>query len=160
MKTIYLLAVTSLLVIGCDGKKSEHDNKPPIVEFNQKLTAELERMAEIDQIAAYLPEGKYKELSEEEWNAFRDSVFTTHQNRLDQIFEENGFPGYDLVGKEGSLNFWLMVQHSDHNPNFQKKVLEKMKIEVEKGNTDRSNYGLLVDRVNINTGKPQVYFVL
>lgn len=50
-----------------------------------------------------------------------------------------------------------MVQHSDHNPDFQKEVLEKMKIEVAKKNADSRNYGLLVDRVNLNNNQPQVY---
>ena len=50
-----------------------------------------------------------------------------------------------------------MVQHSDHNPDFQKEVLEKMKIEVDKGNAKPGNYGLLVDRVQLNTGKKQVF---
>ena len=29
--------------------------------------------------------------------------------------------------KEGAKNFWMMTQHSDKNPEFQFKVLEKMK---------------------------------
>ena len=114
-------------------------------------------MAEVDQIAAYIPQGEYKKMSQEEWNAFKDSVFTTHQKRLKQIFDEHGFVGFDLAGEEGSYNFWLMVQHCDHTPDFQKEVLEKMKIEVENKNADSSNYAFLVDRVNINTGKPQIY---
>ena len=73
------------------------------------------------------------------------------------IFKKNGFIGIDMAGDEGSMNFWLMVQHSDHNPDFQKEVLEKMKIEVDKGNADPSNYGLLVDRVKLNKGQAQVY---
>ncbi len=32
-----------------------------------------------------------------------------------------------------------------------------MKTQVDKNNADPSNDGLLVDRVNFNTGKPQVY---
>ena len=65
--------------------------------------------------------------------------------------------GIDLAGEEGSQNFWLLVQHSDHDPDFQQEVLEKMKIEMEKGNANSSNYGLLVDRVNLNTGRAQIY---
>lgn len=38
-------------------------------------------MVEVDQIAANIPQGKYKQLSLEAWNAFKDSVFTTHQIR-------------------------------------------------------------------------------
>lgn len=32
-----------------------------------------------------------------------------------------------------------------------------MKIEVDKSNASSSSYGLLVDRVNLNTGKAQIY---
>ena len=125
--------------------------------FDQELAAELSEMKKVDQIAAFVQQGEYKTWSRERWESFKDSVFTTHQQRLEEIFEESGFPGYDLVGKDGSTDFWLMVQHSDHVPDFQAKVLSQMKAQVDKGNADPANYGLLVDRVNLNTGKPQIY---
>lgn len=62
-------------------------------------------------------------MSNDQWESFKDSIFTTHQIRLKEIFDQYGFAGFDLVGKEGSSNFWLMVQHSDHNPDFQKEKL-------------------------------------
>ncbi|MBC8884111.1 hypothetical protein H9X57_14420 [Flavobacterium piscinae] len=49
-----------------------------------------------------------------------------------EIFDKYGFVGIDVVGEEGSQNFWLLVQHSDQNTAFQQKVLEKMEIEVKK----------------------------
>lgn len=114
-------------------------------------------MVEVDQIAAYIPQGEYEKMTTEQWAAFKYSVFTTHQKRLSELYDKYGFLGFDLVGEEGSSNFWLMVQHSDHNPVFQKEVLAKMKIEVDKENAIPSNYGLLVDRVNLNTGMKQLY---
>jgi len=132
--------------MGCKNKSPEVNRTEKKVVFNQELADELKQMAEVDQIAAYIPQGKYKELSQEAWNAFKDSVFTTHQKRLNQIFEKYGFVGFDLASENGSNNFWLMVQHSDHVPDFQKKVLEQMKIQVEKGNAFPGNYGLLVDQ--------------
>lgn len=157
MKSILGIAALFFLIIGCEARtKSIAEIEKPI-EFNQDLADELKRMAEIDQVAAYIPEGKYKEWPSEKWNQFKDSVFVSNQIRVEQIFEEHGFVGYDLAGKEGSGNFWLIVQHSDHHPDFQQSVLKKMKIEVEKQNADPSTYGLLVDRVNLNTGKKQVY---
>lgn len=139
-----------------ESPKKEIINKTK-TPFNQALVDELSKMVETDQVAAYIPQGKHKDLSEEDWNTFKDSVFTTHEKRLQAMFNENGFIGYDLAGKEGSKNFWLMVQHSDHNPTFQTKVLEKMKVEIDNDNANPSNYGLLVDRVKVNTGKAQVY---
>lgn len=145
------------LLSGCTEKASDKKKIPEKVEFNQALAEELKKMAEVDQIAAYIPQGEYEDMSDEEWNAFKDSVFTIHQKRIQQIFDAHGFVGFDLAGEEGSQNFWLMVQHSDHNPDFQKEVLEKMKTEVDKGNATPANYGLLVDRVKLNTGEAQIY---
>lgn len=157
MNKIFKILLIGLLTISCNGKKTKNEIANEKVKFSQELAYELKKMAEIDQIAAYIPQGEYKEFSKEKWNSFKDSVYTTHQKRLAQIFDKYGFVGIDLAGEEGSLHFWLMVQHSDHNPDFQKEILEKMKIEVDKGNADPSNYGLLVDRVKLNTGQKQVY---
>ncbi|MDF4220768.1 hypothetical protein PXC01_04150 [Maribacter sp. M208] len=157
MKKIIGILIVGLLLFGCKEKTSEKREIKEKLEFNQELANELKKMAEIDQIAAYIPQGEYKKMTDMQWNSYKDSVFTTHEMRLKQIFKQYGFVGFDLAGKEGSQNFWLMIQHSDHNPDFQKEVLEKMKIEVDKGNAKPSNYGLLVDRVMLNIGKQQVY---
>lgn len=157
MRKILGILLTTLLLVGCKEEKSSKKVIEETVTFNQVLADQLKRMAEVDQIAAYIPQGEYKKMSKEQWNSFKDSVFTTHQKILKQIFDKHGFVGIDLAGEEGSYNFWLMVQHCDHNPDFQKEVLEKMKIEVVNNNADSSNYAFLVDRVNINTGKAQIY---
>ncbi|MGV6828439.1 MAG: DUF6624 domain-containing protein [Flavobacteriales bacterium] len=157
MKKILGILIIGLSFFGCKENSSVKEEIKQKIELNQDLADELKKMAEVDQIAAYIPQGEYEKMSKEEWNSFKDSVFITHQKRLKQIFDKYGFVGFDLAGEEGSRNFWLMVQHSDHNPNFQKEVLEKMKIEVDKGNAIPSNYGLLVDRVNLNTGRKQIY---
>jgi hypothetical protein len=155
-KTLGIFIIV-LTLFGCKQKSAKKNIANEKVEFNQELANELEKMAEIDQIAAYIPQGKYKELSESEWNFFKDSVFTTNQKRVGEIFAEHGFVGFDLAGESGSRNFWMIVQHSDHNPKFQKEVLTEMKKEVDKQNAISTNYGLLVDRVNLNTGQSQIY---
>lgn len=157
MKYLFAGAFLAILSFACQPAAVKEETGETNEEFDQKLAAELSEMKKVDQIAAFVPQGEYKSWSREKWESFKDSVFTTHQKRLEEIFEEIGFPGYDLVGKEGSTDFWLMVQHSDHVPDFQEKVLSQMKAQVDKGNADPANYGLLVDRVNLNTGKPQVY---
>lgn len=155
MKKVLGTILLALIIVGCNNEKKPNEQEK--VAFNQELANELNKMAGIDQIAAYIPQGEYKKMTKEQWNSFKDSVFTTHQIRLKEIFDKHGFVGFDLAGEDGSRNFWLMVQHSDHNPDFQQEVLKKMKVEVDHGNAIPSNYGLLVDRVNLNTGKNQVY---
>jgi len=76
---------------------------------------------------------------------------------LKKIFKEYCFMGIEEVGKQGSSNFWLMMQHCDKDPKFQEEVLSEMKKHIERKNANPSNYAYLIDRVKVNTGKPQVY---
>lgn len=151
---ISILALSILISCNLSGQKVSDGRK---VEFNQALADELKSMAKMDQVAAYIPEGKYQQLTPGQWEKFKDSVFTAHQIRLEKIFDEFGYPGYDLVGAEGSSNFWLMVQHADKHIDFQTRVLEKLKVAVEQNNASGRNYGLLTDRVNLNKGEKQLY---
>lgn len=153
MKLLSKTIVVLLLITSC-GKQQDEKG---VSKFNEDLADELHKMAVIDQVAAYIPQGIYKEWPTEKWEKFKDSVFKAHEKRVVEIFDKYGFVGIDVAGEEGSQNFWLLVQHSDQNPLFQQKVLEKMEIEVKKNNANSYNYALLVDRVNINTGKKQIY---
>ena len=148
-QTIIILFFLTCCFQNCERTRS--------IEFNQELADELKGMTVTDQIAASFRQGVYKSWTTEKWKNFKDSVFTIHKKRLEEIFNEYGFPGFDLVGKEGSNNFWLMTQHSDNDVDFQSKILEKIKIEVDKGNADSKNYAYLTDRVKINKGERQVY---
>lgn len=147
--TIWILT----LGISCKNPTKEINE----VKFSQELADELKKRAELDQTAAWIPEGKFKEYTQEEWKSYKDSVFTTNKVFLEEILNKYGYPGYDLVGKEGEKNYWVMAQHCDFAPAFQAKVLEKLKQQVENGNADGRNYGLLTDRVNLNTGKKQFF---
>lgn len=84
-------------------------------------------------------------------------VIRTNFPIVKTILEKYGFPGYDLTGKESSGNYFLLVQHSDFDLAFQKKALKLMKQQVHNKNASGQNYAYLIDRININEGKPQVY---
>lgn len=156
LKYFISLAIVTFL-FQCRRSSDEGTVPEEEFEFNQELADELNAIAVTDQIAAFIPQGTYKEWSPERWKAFQDSVFNAHKIRMREIFEEFGYPGHDLVGKDGARHFWLMVQHSDSDPEFQSRVLEKLKVEVDRNNAEASYFGLLTDRVMINTGRPQVY---
>lgn len=123
---------------------------------NKLLKDTLAKMVIWDQKAAGLPpEGTAFESPK--WQNFKDSVFTSHYGRLKAVFASIGFPGEDMVGKEGSKHFWLMVQHLDKWPAFQQQVLNSMEKEVAKQNASAKDFAYLTDRVRLNTGQKQVY---
>lgn len=84
-------------------------------------------------------------------------VIRTNFPYVSRIFKQYGFPGYDLVGKETSSKYFLLVQHTDFDPNFQLKVLKSMKHEVDKLNASGQDFAYLTDRTELNSGRPQIY---
>ncbi|MDX1674550.1 MAG: DUF6624 domain-containing protein [Longimicrobiales bacterium] len=149
----------ALLAVDAASDGTVESTIPAMVEWARRhaLAAELARMHEVDQVAAAWPQGEYAELSDEEWNAFKDSVFTAHQRRAEEIFGAWGYIGDDVAGRETSTHFWLLVQHSDHAPGFQREVLEALADEVARGNAKPNHLALLTDRVRLNAGQPQLY---
>ncbi|MDQ3190077.1 MAG: hypothetical protein M3Q58_00630 [Bacteroidota bacterium] len=76
---------------------------------------------------------------------------------IKKIFEENGFLGYNKIGKTSSKNFWLLIQHADKHPNFQLEVLKTMKIAADNGNASLIDFAYLTDRVKVNMRQQQIY---
>lgn len=113
-------------------------------------------MAEADQIASGLPPEGIS-IGAIEWITFKDSIYQSNFDKTRKIFESVGFPGYDVVGKEGSFHFWLIVQHLDKWPEFQHRVLKAMKKQVSRNNASASDFAYLTDRVRLNQGRKQIY---
>ncbi|MDY0931692.1 DUF6624 domain-containing protein [Chryseobacterium sp. CFBP8996] len=149
MKRIILFLTASILLASCATKLT--NNK------KEQLKEDLVKMVEIDQIAAYIPQGKYKSFTRERWDNFKDSVFTKNNKRVESMYRKYGFLGFDKVGKDGSNHFWLLVQHCDKYPEFQKEVLSSMEKEVKNTNANPNNYALLYDRVQVNSGLKQLF---
>lgn len=77
--------------------------------------------------------------------------------RCKELFDRFGYLGRDLVGERASDAFWLLVQHSDEDPEFQGRVAEAMRAVVLRGDAKAQHLAYLTDRVRANTGRLQVY---
>ena len=131
----------SVILVSCAMKMTN--------ETKTALEDELKEMIVLDQIAAS-PRGL-------EWAKYNDSVFNSHGIRVKKMFDKYGFLGFDKVGKKGSYDFWLIVQHSNTFPEFQKKVLKEMDKQVKKKNANAEDYAYLFDRVATNSGAKQKF---
>jgi len=118
--------------------------------FNATLSKQIDSLRQEDQSPLSI---KNADSAAKEFQRIIRSNFPLIKN----IADKYGFPGYDLVGKESSNNYWLLVQHSDFDVAFQKRALKLMKRQVEKKNASGQSYAYLIDRININEGKPQIY---
>lgn len=84
------------------------------------------------------------------------AVDSLHTARMKAIVDEHGWPTRDLVGEDGARAAWLLVQHADRHPEFQRRCLELMKASAP-GQVGPLDVAYLTDRVLVNEGKLQVY---
>lgn len=74
-----------------------------------------------------------------------------------EILKTNGWPKISEIGKDGTHNFWLIVQHADQDILFQKAALHEMDKLKGTKELDMENYAFLYDRVQCNLNYKQVY---
>jgi hypothetical protein len=76
---------------------------------------------------------------------------------LRRLVHERGWPKRSEVGDEAARAAWLLVQHSDLDPAFQRECLELLDEAVQAGEASPRDLAYLTDRVLRAEGKPQRY---
>lgn len=75
--------------------------------------------------------------------------------RLKEIVAQHGWPGHRLIGEDGGSAAWLLVQHADREPEFQKRCLALMEPMIASGEVRGDSYAYLYDRVATAEKRPQ-----
>ncbi len=76
---------------------------------------------------------------------------------LKAVIAARGWPGSSLVGTDGAHAAWLLAQHADNDPAFQRRCLDLMSAAVEAGEAAIRELAYLTDRVLLAEGGQQVY---
>lgn len=105
-------------------------------------------MAKVDQ------DMREKDLSSPD--AWDKSVDAKNTERMKEIVAEIGWPTVSKIREGPSHNAWLLVQHADHQVDFQEQCLELMKQEPA-GEVALRDIAMLEDRVRVNRNQPQLY---
>ncbi len=129
---------------------------PPAARY-PRLSKMLDSLAYVDQwpmqrIMKQEPDSAGRDLVQVE-----QANYARHQPVLERIVRQYGYPGFRQVGPKSANNFWLLVQHADAHPAFQRRVLKLMRAEVKRKNADPIDYAYLTDCVAINAGQPEEY---
>ncbi|MBW1655777.1 DUF6624 domain-containing protein [Flavobacterium quisquiliarum] len=74
-----------------------------------------------------------------------------------EIIKKYGWPKISEIGKDGSNNLWLLVQHADQDIFFQKTALEEMQKLTGTNEINMENFAFLYDRVQCNLNYKQLY---
>jgi len=75
--------------------------------------------------------------------------------KVQKILDERGWLGSDVIGKNGNLTLFLVIQHAPIE--VQDKYLPMMREAVAKGNANAGSLALLEDRVSLRKGGKQIY---
>ncbi len=147
---ILLAAAVGLVVLPAAGQT-------PAPQF-PRLSKTLDSLAAVDQRPMQeMMRGPQADSTMKRLIAEQPRNFARHQPLLEAIVRKYGYPGFRQVGVQSSNNFWLLVQHADAHPDFQRQVLKLMQPEVQRRNASARNYAYLTDRIAENAGQPQEY---
>jgi hypothetical protein len=83
-------------------------------------------------------------------------IDTDNTEWLREIVSKRGWLTYSDVGTDGGDAAWLMVQHADADPSFQRQCLDLM-TGLPRDEVSQESVAYLTDRVLIKEGKKQVY---
>ena len=118
------------------------------VEQDQVARAELLRRAEQDQVAGAEPGP--------DWDTVA-SVDADNLTWLKDVVAEVGWPGRSIVGQDGAHAAWLLAQHADRDPVFQRRCLDLITEAAKSGEASLTEVAYLTDRVLLAEGRPQEY---
>ncbi|MCC7038519.1 MAG: hypothetical protein IT560_14615 [Alphaproteobacteria bacterium] len=84
-----------------------------------------------------------------------EALHISHAKELDAIIDAVGWPHQGIAGAEGAAAAWLIAQHAISLPDFQRRVLQLLKDNVN--DVEPAQVAMLEDRIRKFEGKPQLY---
>ena len=134
-------------------EKAEANLKKPLVaQLDSIFTEDQKYRLQIEQI-----QKKYGWESNEmkaHWKIIneKDSI---NLIKVKSILDKYGWLGADVIGGQGNITLFLVLQHSDQAT--QEKYLPMLRNAVKNGKAQGSSLALLEDRVALGQGKKQIY---
>ncbi len=132
---------------------AQEKSAPPVAD--QELRQELLKRVDQDQAIRNELIEKGVVHPDQALGARMSDIDSSNTARMREIVKQFGWPGPELVGKDGTEAAFLLVQHADYA--FQKEMLPLVRDAYRANKLSGQDYALLLDRVLVREGKPQVY---
>ena len=153
MRSLYHVAAAMMFLSPAGGwqAQSSPPNSVALPALRQELLERLDR----DQAIRNEHIAKGVDNHDPELLARMEKIDSSNTARIREIVRQFGWPGPELVGEDGRDAAFILVQHSDYK--FQKEMLPLVKEAYKADKLPGQFYALLLDRVLVREGKPQVY---
>lgn len=123
----------------------------------ERIRKELAARVEKDQAVR----GKFGlRMTDEERRAIAEEAGTIDRDNtvwMQELVHRYGWPTTAMLGKRGSQNAFLLVQHADQAPAFQAMCLPLLEQAVAAGEASATGFAYLTDRVRVKQQRPQLY---
>lgn len=141
-------------------KKVQKEIRTQQQGLNLVLREELLQMGKDDQkfrteIHEYSKAGNYNSPEVTELWKKQSEIDAKNLKRSEEIITQYGYPGKQLVGKKAAKSIFLVIQHADLK--YQEKYISLFKEAVKKGDLRMSTLALMIDRIEVRKGRPQIY---
>lgn len=137
-----------------DRYQADHARANADTRLDKALLVELQRRIDLDQ---EVRERAMQTPGDKALDAEVAAIDKDNIAWLAQYLDAHGWPGYDTVGRSGSLAFFVLAQHADQDRALQERVLSMLGKAVEKGQASPIHLAYLTDRLRLAQDLPQVY---
>ena len=144
MKRVFLILVLAICAFGANA------------QTNPALRDELLKMLEVDQKAR---QECVKGNADEQMKCFVETlekVDKPNTARLNEIFNQYGFPTFQSVGKDGLQAYMILLQHTS-DESLRQKSLKPIKKAFKRKELPPHDYANFVDRLLVHQNKEQIY---
>lgn len=124
--------------------------------MDEALRVELLEMERLDR-AARADLVARGELHRPGYHPEMEDLHRRHNARLRAIIDAHGWPGYSLVSADGCWAAGFIVQHAILDPVLQRRCVDVLGEAVARGEAAPFMLALLIDRVRVAEGQPQLY---
>lgn len=76
---------------------------------------------------------------------------------LAAVLDRTGWPGRNVAGDDGAQAAWMLAQHADDDPAFQRRALGLLAGAAARGDASLVQLAYLTDRVLVSENRPQRY---
>jgi hypothetical protein len=143
--------------------RAEFARAPAAPDDKAWIRSRLRHLVAVDQYARlpFTRDGSERGFTPEENTAFQkeigrrmEEIDTANTAELKKLIEKHGWFRISEFGPEADNDAWLLVQHADRDPEFQRATLRLLEPLAAIDETDRSRFAYLVDRVALSFSDP------
>ena len=146
------LELSELEQCKCCNKEKIENKDLQIQLIKMQIEDQLSRNGNVEELAQ-----KYNIEIDKTKSRSVPEIDSSNQLQLIQIINNYGFPAKKEVGIDGMNSVFLIIQHADRNTSWQKSQLDNIENSVKNKDLPADKYAYLVDRININSGKKQIF---